>query len=53
MVGDRRVWLLSSGTKRLKILLQETDVPSHNGGVGKLLSRNPPVHRLNADPEVY
>ena len=53
MVDASACWLLKHGTKRLKIRLQETDVPSHHAEMGNPLSLNPQVNRLNTDPEVH
>jgi hypothetical protein len=54
MPGDASAcWLPKGGTKRLKIRLQEADVPSHDAEMRNLPSLNPQVHRLRADPEVH
>ncbi len=44
---------LEGGTERLKIRLEKTDVPAHYAKMGNLLSLNPEINRLDADPKVY
>lgn len=52
-IGTVECCSLEGGTERLKIRLEETDVPAHYAEMGNLLSLNPEINRLDADPKVY
>ena len=50
-IGTVECCSLEGGTERLKIRLEETDVPAHYAEMGNLLSLNPQINRLDADPK--